>query len=163
MIEITKEPNADSRTAKQDFNKDNLKKATEAHIKHVNCGLKLIVDMLIEAGKKHDNTKLSNFSDFFEALNSGKVKESNWYQNHITKERHHLIANVPNDVTLVDVIEHLVDCVMAGMSRSGEIYDVELSSEVLQLAHKNTVELLKKNIKVIDSEKNDILDTKISK
>lgn len=160
MIEITKEPNADSRTAKPDFKKEDLRKATESHIAHVNEGIKFFVDMLLKAGEKHDNTKLSNFNDFFEALNSGKVKESNWYQNHITKERHHLISNVPNDVNLVDVIEYLVDCIMAGMSRSGEIYDLDLPSDVLQLALKNSIELLKKNIKVIEP-KEDILDTKI--
>lgn len=164
MIEITKEPNSDSRTAKPGFKKEDLKESTKAHIGHVNEGMKFFAEMLITTAKKHDNTKLSNFDDFFEALNSGRVKESLWYQKHITEERHHLVANVPNDITLVDVFEHLVDCVVAGMSRSGQVYDVDLSSEVLQLAHKNTVELLKKNIKVIDNSKDDdILDTEIPK
>jgi hypothetical protein len=73
------------------------------------------------------------------------------------------MSNVPGDVTLVDVIEYLVDCVMAGMSRSGTVYDLDLPQEVLQLAFKNSIDLLKKNIKVVDPKKDDnILDTEIS-
>ena len=162
MIEITREPNADSRTADPRFNKDDLKKATESHIKDVNEGMKFFADMIIAAGKKHDNTKLSNFNDFFASLKSGNVKESDWYHKHITEERHHLISNVPKDVTLVDVFEHMVDCVVAGLSRSGIVYDVELPVEVLKVAHQNTINLLKENIRVVKPEK-DILDTEISK
>lgn len=160
MIEITREPNADSRTAKPGFTKEDLSKATVTHIEDVNEGMKFMAYMMMHAAQTHDNTKLLNFDDFYAALNSGKVKESDWYQKHITEERHHLISNVPNDVTLIDVIEHLVDCVMTGMSRSGEVYDIDLPSEVLQLAHKNTVELLKKNIKVVNSD-GDILSSEI--
>lgn len=155
-ITITKEPNADSRTAKQDLKKEELKAATDRHINDVGQVMSFFADLLIKAGKEHDNTKLSDFDDFFEALKSGKIKESNWYQNHKTKERHHLVAHVPKDVNLIDIFEHLGDCVTAGLSRSGEVFDIELSNEVLQLAHKNTVELLKKHIKVVKSS--DILD-----
>lgn len=159
MIEITRSPNADSRSG-ENITKDSLKKATESHIKDVENGMKFFSNMLIEAGKKHDNTKLKHFNDFFASLDSKNVKDSNWYHKHITEERHHLIANVPNDVNLIDVFEHLVDCVMAGLSRSGEIYDINLSNDILQLAHKNTIELLKKNIKVVDNEE-DVFDIKI--
>lgn len=159
MIEIARSSNADSRSGKN-ITKDSLKKATQSHIKDVENGMKFFSDMLIDASKKHDNTKLKYFNDFFISLDSKKVKDSNWYHKHITEERHHLIANVPNDVNLIDVFEHLVDCVMAGLSRSGEIYDINLSNEILQLAHKNTVELLKKNVKVHNKE-NDILDNEI--
>jgi len=159
MIEITREPNADSRTAKVELNKEDLRAATDRHIGHVYKGLDWFASLLHEAGEYHDKTKKIKFDKFFEALKSGKIKESDWYQSHITKERHHLISNVPDDVNLIDVLEHLVDCVMAGLSRSGEIYDIDLSNEVLQKAHKNTVELLKKNIKVKKSD--DILDQPI--
>ena len=160
MIEITREPNADSRTAKPGFDKEDLMKSTVAHIEHVNDGMKFMAYMMMHAAQNHDNTKLSNFDDFYAALNSGQVKNSDWYQKHITEERHHLVSNVPMNITLIDVIEHLVDCVMAGMSRSGTVYDIDLPNDVLQLAHKNTVELLKKNIKVVDSD-GDILSSEI--
>jgi len=159
MITITKEPNADSRTTKNyaTLPKEDLKTATDHHIGHVIAGMKFFADLLIKAGDIHDNTKTSLFDEFHKALTSGKIKDSDWYKTHTTKERHHLIQEVPEDVNLVDVFEHLIDCVMAGLSRSGEIYDIALPNDVLQKAHKNTVELLKKNVKV----EKDILDTPI--
>lgn len=51
---------------------------------------------------------------------------------------------------MFDVIEMLCDCVAAGMARSGNVYDVEISSDVLQKAVKNTVDMLKNEIEVID-------------
>ena len=69
------------------------------------------------------------------------------------------MSYVHDDITLVDVIEHVVDCVMAGMARSGNVYDIELPNEVLQLAVKNTVELLKKNTHIVDSD--NMLDSPI--
>ncbi len=49
---------------------------------------------------------------------------------------------VPDDVNLLDVLEHVADCVMAGMARSGSVYELKLSDELLQKAFKNTVKLL---------------------
>lgn len=152
MIIIKKDPNADSRSAKVTPNIKQLEVATADHIDHVQRGLVYLSCLLLTAGKNHDHTKTDNMEDFHTALNSGKIKDSKWYKMHISKERHHLIAKVPTDVNLIDVLEHLVDCVMAGSARSGQIFDVELSNEVLQLAHKNTVELLKKQIKVEESK-----------
>jgi hypothetical protein len=55
---------------------------------------------------------------------------------------------MPKDINLVDVIEMVVDCVMAGMARSGEVYDIKVKNDVLQTALKNTVDELKKKILV---------------
>ena len=49
---------------------------------------------------------------------------------------------------------------MAGLARSGEVYDIDISPDVLILATQNTVELLKKNIVVVDPDK-DILDEEV--
>jgi hypothetical protein len=59
--------------------------------------------------------------------------------------RHHLdkADGVPTDVNLIDVLEHIADCVMAGMARSGSVYELKLPDEVLQRAFANTVNLLK--------------------
>lgn len=65
-------------------------------------------------------------------------------------ERHHLRRYCPEDVTLIDVIEMLCDCVAAGMARSGEVYDVDISADVLLKATKNTVEMLKNSVTVVD-------------
>lgn len=153
MIELIKDPNADSRSAKGKVTLGKLQLATANHIDHVAQGLGYFADLLKKAGKNHDHTKSENMADFHEALNSGNIKKSQWYKMHITEERHHLIANVPDDVNLIDVLEHLVDCVMAGSARTGEIFDIDLSDELLQKAHKNTVEMLKKQIKVTEAPK----------
>ena len=160
MISIVKSPNADSRSATGPLTVETLTASTNNHINDVANALNFLADLIRARGPQHDHTKIENMNDFCAALNSGKVKESNWYQLHITEERHHLKSRVPEDVNLIDVMEHVADCCMAGLARSGEIYDLDLPSDLLQLAIKNTVELLKNNTKIVDQEV-DILDQKI--
>lgn len=64
--------------------------------------------------------------------------------------RHHLNEpdGIREDVNLVDVLDFIADCVMAGMARSGSVYPLELPNELLQKAFQNTVELLKSNVQV---------------
>jgi len=150
MIELVKTPNADSRSADGKISLMALQLATANHMDHVSKGLGYFANLLRAAGKCHDHTKSDNMEDFHKALESGKIKNSRWYKMHISEERHHLVSKVPDNVNLIDVIEHLVDCVMAGSARTGKIFDIDLSNEVLQKAHKNTVELLKKQIKVTE-------------
>lgn len=163
MIVVNKSPNADSRTSKKDSTVEDLKEDTISHIKDVTNGLDFISDLIKERGSKHDHTKISNMEEFHAALKSGHIKDTQWYKNHITEERHHLKSNIPDDVNLIDVIEHIVDCTMAGLTRSGDIYDTDLSAELLQLATQNTVELIKKNTNVVEDDNNilnNIIDSK---
>ena len=155
MIKIVKDPNADSRSVNGKIPLIKLQLATANHIDDVAKGLEYFADLLRAAGKSHDHTKSENMEEFHRALESGRIKNSRWYKMHITEERHHLIAKAPDDITLIDVLEHLVDCVMAGTARSGEIFDIDLSNGLLQRAHKNTVELLKKQIKVEEVKKDE--------
>ena len=152
MITIVKSPNADSRSAEDGLTLESLDASTKSHISDVQQGLMFFANMLMDAGWAHDFTKRAYMEEFFAALTSGNIKESKWYKMHISRERHHLLSNAPADVTLVDVFEHLVDCTMAGMARSGEVYDVDLPPELLQLACKNTVELLKMQVEVLTPE-----------
>lgn len=152
MIIIKKSPDADSRTANKEATISDLTNSTISHIKDVTNGLNFISDLIKERGPKHDNTKVSNIEEFNAALKSGHIKDTLWYKKHITQERHHLKSNVPEDINLIDVIEHIVDCTMAGLGRSGDIYDTDLSPELLELATRNTVELLKKNTTVVTSD-----------
>lgn len=160
MIEVMKSPTADSRTANGPVTEDELRKSTRSHQSDVTKGLEFIAQMLKDKGPRHDHTKFENIEDFCAALNSGHIKDTDWYTKHITEERHHLKSNVPDDVNLADVIEHIVDCTMAGLTRSGDVYDVDLDPEVLQLAVNNTVKLIKKNTHVNDPEQ-DIMDQNI--
>lgn len=65
-----------------------------------------------------------------------------WYQLHVNSERHHLLSRCPEDVNLLDVVEMIVDCVCAGKTRSGEVRDLEISTDILEKALKNTVKLV---------------------
>ena len=70
-------------------------------------------------------------------------KQTTWWDNHRKVNRHHLLqadAGVPEDVNLIDVLDMICDCVMAGMARSGSVYSLQtLTLEVLRRAFENTV------------------------
>ena len=148
-IKVKKSINGDSRTA-NNLEINELRKATVSHIRDVSNGLLLFANILGDRGHAHDHTKMERMDDFFNALNSGNVKESDWYKRHITEERHHLKSYVPEDVNLIDVLEHLVDCSMAGKTRSGEAYDLDLAPELIMKAYENTVKQFWDTIEVID-------------
>jgi hypothetical protein len=158
MLEIERSADADSRTAKGDVSKEILIKATKQHISDVAQACDFFADMLHIAASKHDWSKLEFMDefhhDFVKSREEGtnfKFKSGTWWPKHM-QERHHLNDRCPEDVTLIDVLERISDIVMAGMARSGIVYDDEISSDILQLAFKNTVELLKKNVKVVDNK-----------
>lgn len=152
MIQIRKTVNADSRTAQKPPTVEELREATISHKADVKNAMNFIMTQISSSSESHDHTKIENMDEFHAALNSGRIKDTLWYQKHITEERHHLKSHVPKDVTLIDVIEHLCDCTMAGLARSGEVYDTDISPDVLVLACQNTVELLKKNTTVIEDD-----------
>ena len=58
----------------------------------------------------------------------------------------------PADVNLIDVLEFVADCVMASMARSGSVYPLQLTPDVLERAFQNTVELLKSQVAVGPSQ-----------
>ena len=71
---------------------------------------------------------------------------------HVTAERHHLLAHCPDDVNLVDVLEMIADCTLAGLTRSGTVRPVEINDEILKKAVDNTVQLIKNMVEVVDQE-----------
>ncbi|MDE7347681.1 MAG: hypothetical protein K2N48_13195 [Muribaculaceae bacterium] len=58
-------------------------------------------------------------------------------------------------MNLIDVLEHVVDCTMAGMARSGEIYDIDIDPNVLTVAVQNTSKLIQDNTRVIQKKEGD--------
>lgn len=162
-IKIYETKKADSRTLKKGevLKEEDVKRDTELHIEAVEkCG-DFICEKIKEQFSKHDHTKLGeHLSDFTKALSSGakgkEFKEQDWWKIHLT-ERHHLNDRVPDDVNLIDVLEMISDCVSAGLARTGEVYDVELSESVLKKAFKNTVEMIKSNIEVVKESDNPIV------
>ena len=155
-IEIRKNPYGDSRTAPKDTDFISFSKATDWHRSDVRKVMVCIADMIKEAGKNHDWTKTGEyeiefFRDFKAALD-GKQDfiDGTWWPMHVTAERHHLLAHCPDDVNLVDVLEMIADCTLAGLTRSGTVRPVEIDSEILKKAVDNTVELIKNNVELVE-------------
>ena len=119
------------------------------HVSDVQKGCAFIANKIIEAGINHDYTKISLIDYFMEdneKLAGVEFKAGKWGQAHINNERHHLNDKCPDDVTLIDVIEMLVDCTTASMARSGQPAEVTVSDEILRKAFQNTIEMLNKEI-----------------
>ena len=152
MIIVKPSPTADTRTC--DFAntpKEVLLQSSLIHISDVSKGLGFFAGKLTEAAGVHDYDKLSEIDWLHRDFITG-FKQTGWWDNHRLVNRHHLnVADgVPFDVNLVDVIEHVVDCVMAGMARSGSVYELSLPNDVLQRAFHNTVNLLKDSVTVMN-------------
>lgn len=150
MIEIERSPTADTRTC--DFanvTPETLVSSSLKHIDDVRQGLLLFMRMLSDASAIHDYDKLSK-ADWFHADFITGFKQTGWWDNHRKIHRHHLAQEdgVRDDVNLLDVLEYITDCVMAGMARSGQVETVQISDELLREAFVNTVELLKSQIKI---------------
>ena len=152
MIHINKSQNADSRTSGGAVAKEQLLTSSQSHIGDVIKGMDFFAHMMMNAGAIHDNTKISGINEFhhdFVNLKPGaEFKAGKWWKQH-AQERHHLNDFCPRDVNLVDVIEMLVDCVMAGMARSGTLYEITVPDEVLKEAVQNTVNLLREQVVVL--------------
>lgn len=151
MIIIEKNPNGDTRTAPRDVSFEQFQKANDMHRRDVWHVMQYLAWLVNEAGIKHDYTKKDEESLFYEnflsTINKGtNFVEDEWYQLHINAERHHLLSRCPDDVNLIDVLEMIADCICAGMARSGEVRDLEISTDILEKAVKNTVDLIVKEI-----------------
>jgi hypothetical protein len=150
MIQIEKSATADTRTC--DFtntSKETLLASSRQHIGDVQEALRFMIRKLDEAAEVHDHDKISDIDGFHRDFITG-FKQTTWWDNHRKVNRHHLLNSdgVPADVNLIDVLDMICDCVMAGMARSGEVYPLNIDTEILRLAFDNTVELLKKNVEV---------------
>ena len=150
-ITIKESKTADSRTCGDPttVTREDLVASTVQHIEDVGKGIEFIQGALGEAIKWHDFDKLTCLDQFHSDFQTG-FSEHSWWESHKKCSRHHLLAEegIPEDVDLIDVLEFIVDCVMAGMARSGSVYDLVLPSELLQKAFRNTVELLKSEVVV---------------
>lgn len=154
MIEIGKSQTADTRTC--DFantTKDTLYASSVQHIGDVISGLEFFQNQLSLAASRHDFDKLTDIDGFHRDFVTG-FEQTTWWDNHRKVNRHHLLQadGVPSDVNLIDVLDMIADCVMAGMARSGSVYPLNIDPEVLAKAFQNTVELLKAEIVVRDTQ-----------
>lgn len=148
MIEIKKNPNGDTRTAPKGITFEQFQEANDMHIDDVGKVMHALSRFVDMAGRSHDFTKKSRermfYRDFVNTQENGEdFVNGEWYQLHVKAERHHLLSNCPDDVNLIDVLEMIADCTCAGLARSGEIRDLEIDTEILNRAVKNTAEMIK--------------------
>lgn len=162
MITIQKSQTADTRTCdKTRVTKEQLLASSVQHIGDVGKGIAFFAAKLTEAASVHDYDKLSEIDWFHADFTTEICTPGGWLANHYLIHRHHLgIApwpivegdpspGVPADVNLIDVLEMVADCVMAGMGRAGNVFPIKLSDELLQRALANTVELLRSQVEVV--------------
>lgn len=146
-VVIHKNPNGDTRTAPKGIAFKEFQEANNSHIADVANVMIELSEKIKEKGHRHDWTKKSEekmfYNDFIESMAGGMdFVSGNWYQLHVNEERHHLLSKCPEDVNLLDVIEMIADCVCAGKTRSGEVRNLEISTDILEKTLKNTEKLV---------------------
>jgi len=152
MIEVSKSPTADTRTCDvTKVERRQLLDSSRQHIADVAKAMAFFSSKLFAAAAEHDYDKLTAIDWFYSDFQT-RFEQTGWWESHRKIHRHHLgqADGVPQDVNLLDVLEYIADCVMAGMARSGDVYALEASDELLQRAFENTVSLLKRQVVVKD-------------
>lgn len=156
MIIISPSPAADSRTCDyRNVSQQTLLDSSRQHIEDVQAGLAFFAVKIMEASRAHDRDKITDIEGFHRDFTHGFEEPlyTTWWTRHRALNRHHLTQQdgVPVDVNLIDVLDFITDCVMAGMARSGSVYPLALDPDVLRRAFENTVDLLKRNVLVSDA------------
>ena len=150
MICVRPSPTADTRTC--DFRtvtKETLLASSRQHIEDVRAALAFFRSQVQLAGVVHDRDKVTDIDGFHADFLTGFTR-TEWWDRHRKLNRHHLTHadGIREDVNLIDVLDFIADCVMAGMARSGSVYPLHLAPELLERAFQNTVELLKAQVVV---------------
>ena len=143
-IEITKSQTADTRTCDwSKVTKEELLEASKTHINDIHKGFNFFIDIMNRQKYIHDLTKINDIDGFHKDFKTG-FKSTTWWESHQEKERHHFNNEkyIQEDVNLIDILDQIIDGVMAGMARSGEYRQEKISHELLDRAYKNTVDLL---------------------
>ena len=148
-IKIKRNNLGDTRTATKVPTFYEFVDANKDHLNDVKNMMRELADDISKRGSNHDFTKMFDpeKSLFYRELCAkieGKTDsfvDGEWYSMHCRTERHHLNEYCPEDVNLIDVLEMISDCVCAGMARSGNVYPIEIPSDILQKAVKNTVQM----------------------
>jgi hypothetical protein len=150
MIQIRPSQTADTRTCDYtQVSKEQLLESSREHIHDVLRGLAFFVSKLDEAARNHDTDKITDIDGFHADFRTG-FKEHSWWDRHRRLNRHHLTMEdgIPPDVNLIDVLDYIADCVMAGMGRSGNVSPLHLTPDLLEVAFQNTVTLLTQQVVV---------------
>jgi hypothetical protein len=147
-IVVKKSECADTRTCDwTKVSKNQLLKNSLMHISDVKKGLRYFGELLKEAAKEHDYTKIDNLDEFHDDFSTG-FKKTDWWKMHQKKERHHFNTKkyIQKDINLIDVLEQITDGVMAGVARSGKYRKEVPDAKLLLKAYENTAKLLLKKV-----------------
>jgi hypothetical protein len=150
-IFVHKSPTADTRTCDYaKVSKQTLLQSSHQHIADVRAALSYFDSLIKKASENHDFDKIIDIDGFHRDFLTG-FKQTEWWDKHRQLNRHHLTESdgVRDDVNLIDILDFIADCVMAGMARSGSVYDLKLPAELLEKAFQNTVELLKSQVVMV--------------
>lgn len=148
MIKIKQNKTADTRSC--DFSKVSKQQLIDSSVQHIHdvqAAINMFCDMLIRAGTNHDADKITKIDDFHTDFLTG-FQQTGWWDKHREITRHHLVESdgVPADVNLIDVLEMIADCVMAGLARTGTTYPIKIAPIVLMKAFDNTAKLLQSQV-----------------
>lgn len=152
-IRIRPSTTADTRSCDYaNVSKETLLASSEQHIGDVRAALTFFVRRIYAAALRHDADKITDIDGFHRDFVTG-FAQTEWWDRHRKLNRHHLMQadGVPDDVNLIDVLDMIADCVMAGMARTGTVYPLEVPPDVLTRAFQNTVDLLKSHV-VVEAE-----------
>lgn len=153
MITIKPIISEDASNATKTMTEQEVRANAQQHIKNIQQGMRFFIEMLQVALTKHDQTKMDHFNEYykdFQAKQKGDTtpfEMMNWFSSIHLVERHHS-ANPPEDINLIDVLDQICDKVIDGMGKQGKPEDDVYDSTTLKKAYDNTVELLRKNVKV---------------
>ena len=153
VIRVKPSPTADTRTCDYtSVSRQTLYDSSVQHIQDVRQALSFFAAHLEEAAVNHDTDKLTDIDGFHADFVTG-FAQTGWWDRHRKLNRHHLTMpdGIPDDVNLIDVLDFIADCVMAGMARSGSVYPLSLPPDLLVFAFQNTVALLKAHV-VVDND-----------
>lgn len=149
---ISPSPSASARSADHEVDKEELREAVHHHRRDVRRGMERVAELIVERGKKHDWTKLNFFDEYFDhfkKMQAQGLDDVHWANDyHFKYERHHIEASPREDVNLIDILEHLIDGIVAGKGRYGRYKADDISSITLQKAYKNTQAMLADMVQV---------------
>ena len=154
-ILIKQNNKCDSRTCDvSEVNKETLLENSKMHISDVQNGMNFFAYAITNQASDHDHTKITYIDDFYRNFKT-RFEQKDWWNMHQRYERHHF--NNPEfiqaDVNLIDILEQIVDGVMAGLARTGEYRQENMPDELLKKAYNNTVQLLLQNVELIKDQK----------
>ena len=154
-IQIKKSATADSMTCDWSaVTKEQLLQSSHDHISDVRKAIELFSCLLKSAAIEHDWDKITHISAFHKDFVTG-FKEHEWWDTHKKISRHHIdqAEGVPQDINLIDIIEHIADGVMAGLARTGSVRPFVIDPQILQKAVENTANLLINEVEVKGGER----------